>query len=276
MPEIIDTNKLKKKFGELLSRLYTDSNLSVEEIEEIILNSDYFDFLERNKPKEFLDRSYEEIAMDVFHADTVFSNDLLSEFYWAGEMYISLSLNSLMPLRQIFLLCPLDKMLQYFTVYHEMNEMKLIKKYKDTDYTDSILRKLRKSKDLTVKQLSALTSISEDTLKHYERYNENLFNASYKNITKINAALESSAVYFKKYSDYVPFTYLYFEDQELFKELSAKLDRFYPSDKNPYEFDGMLVKYKNGKKDYYVREAFLLSSIKEIIIEYSKKDILLF
>lgn len=275
MLEIIDTNKLKKKFGILLSKLYTDNKFSAKEINDIIISRDYFDFLERQEAKKFLEESYEKITKREFDAEAVYEEETLSEFYWAGMMYITISLNKRIPLRTIMLLCPLDEMINHFKIYHEMNDIQFVDYFLNNNYQTSILKLLRKYRKMTVKELALITDIPEMTIKHYEKNNNNLFNASFENISKISEALEFSTSYFSRYSKFVPFTYILFEDRDIFKQLSDKIDAYY-KEKGRYEFDGILLKRITDKKEEFVPEIVLSSAIKKLLIDHSKKDTLMY
>jgi len=275
MLEIVDTQKIKKKFGTLLSKLHTDNKLSNEEIEEVIINNDYFDFLEKQNPKSFLDDSYERIAKKIFNCETVFSEEMLSEYYWSGTMYMSICLNKRIPLKQIVLLCPLSKMLGYYDVYHEMSESQLINKFIEDDYKTSILKLIRKKRNMTVKELSLACNIPLLTIKYYEKNNDSLFKASFENISKLVFFLNCSETLFLRYSRYTPFSYILFEDKEILTKISKKIDCFYNSEAM-YEFDGILLKRILDNKIEYVPEPYLISAILQALQEYSESNTLIY
>lgn len=189
---------------------------------------------------------------------------------------MSICLNKRIPLKQVMLLCPLEKMLQYFKIYHEMNDLELINKFMEDDYPQSILRKLRKMRYLTVKELALTTGIPELTIKYYEKSNNNLFNASFENISNICKVLHFPDTYFIRYSKFIPYTYMLFEDSKIFNELTLKIDVFYNNKLAEYSFDGLLVKRITNNKSEYVSELYLSSAINEVLNEYSKTNELLY
>ena len=208
MIEIKDVNKLSNKFSLLLSKAYHEANISIDVINEKITFGDYFDFLEKDELNSFLDKDLDAIIRELF-GPTIFHervNDI-GELYWAGQQYISIFLNCFIPLRTIFLLFPLDEMVSCFDAYHDKSKFQLIKDFKNNKYLNrSILRSLRKQKGLSVKQLSSLTKIPEQTLKYYESNNRFLYNAPFNSILKIYSVLSCSLYFFKKESDFVPFS----------------------------------------------------------------------
>jgi len=280
MIEQVDVQSIKNKFSVLLSKLYTNSKLSLDQINEKILTSDYFDFLENNDTEAFVMSSYESIAKDVFMADSVFSEEVLSQLFWAGLMYMSITLNKRIPLKQVFLLCPLEQMVSYFEVYHEMHEGQLINAFLRDEYKGSILRKLRARKGFSVRQLSSTTGIAEYTIKYYEKDNNNLFSASFENIKKLQQTLDCSESFFKRESSFVPFSRVFVSSKELFESLCNCFDEMYRTKGAGYIFDGLMFirETQSGekKKREFVREEFVKSSILKVAAMYSKTDELIF
>jgi len=118
-------------------------------------------------------------------------------------------------------------MCSHFSVYHEINERKLIDEFLANEYKRSILSLLRKKKNVSIKELSFLTDIPEYTLRYYEKANENLFNASFSNISAIAKVFEVSDTLFKRKSDFIPYSeYLWLSDT--FKKIFAEKIREIP------------------------------------------------
>jgi len=190
-------------------------------------------------------------------------------------MYISICLNKRIPLRTIMLLCPLDMMINYYEIYHEMNDEQLINNFIKNNYQVNILRTLRKKRKLTVRQLANISNISELTIKYYEKDNNHIFNASFENISRLIDSLNYSSSYFSRYSKFVPYTYLLFEDEDVFKKLCERIDVFYNS-QGSYTFDGALLTRSTKNKKEYVPKIYIDSSIRQMLIENSKTETLLY
>ena len=154
---------LKKTFGKMIAAFVEAGGLLPSQITAMMLETDYFDFFERDGQeavKEYAEKSFSRMFFEIYHSELHSPvSDNVGPFYWAGIQYMNLFLNYQIPLKQLFLLCPLEKMISYFPVYHEMNEASLCKRVIESDLTQSILRALRKSRSLSVRQLSLLTGI---------------------------------------------------------------------------------------------------------------------
>lgn len=196
--EIVDLGALKKKFAILISKLENDCSLTLDVINEKIINDPFFDFLENNQANRFMEESYSLIVRRLFNMDVLFDNETkYDQTYWAAYQYLNIALNLLIPLRTIFLLCPLKEMVAHFTIYHEMNEFLLVKEFLDNEYHRSILKKLRLAKNISADKLAKLTGISVDTI-HYLEDNNHLYRTSFTNINNLSTALDCSLIFFKK------------------------------------------------------------------------------
>ena len=272
--------QLKKKFGHFVSSLVFEANLSVEIISDKFVFSSFFDLFENNKPESFLDVSNREIAKTLFNVDIEEKNDDIGPFYWAGIQYINLFLNLGIPMNILFLQCPLECMASHYQIYHEMNETRILDLYKENYSFRPIIKLVREKRNITIRELSLLTSINERTLLSYMD-NNRLFNASFDNIKKLSMVLEAPYSLFKKESDFVPFArFLY--DEPLFLDIfSKKVYEYFNIDENKQllieEFNHSVIPcielneptyiyYGNKKKIVRDKELFYLikESIKEV------------
>ena len=136
-----NVSQLKKRFSLLLNHLLR-SGLTQEYIEEKIVRDPYFLFLENNDVDSFLKTPFETIIKKVFSKEVYIDYSLspISEYIWAGEMYITIALNENIPLQRLFLLLPISVMLSLFNPYHEMNNYQLVKRYIDKYDKKSIIK----------------------------------------------------------------------------------------------------------------------------------------
>lgn len=213
MIEFQNFSEIKNRFASLISKLHFSSSLSLDHINHFMIYSDFINLFEKNNINFFINTQLKDLAKKYFNVNFIFEDNTTNPVYWAGLQYISISFNYLIPLRQLFAICPLPTMVSYFPVYHEMNNLELTKKIINEEYiNNNILRKLRKDKNYTIKELAVLTNIATDTIKGYERTNEAIYNASLNNIIKIANALNVSLDLFYRKSLFIPLSKSIFKD----------------------------------------------------------------
>ena len=266
--EQIDFIELKNKFSDYISKLYTNNNISLECINNTIIENDIFDFMENNKTNEFLSYSYEEFVYKLYKINSIYlKNETISEIIWASKMYITLSLNLNVPLKTTVLLCPLKQMIELFPTFHEMNDTQTIDYFKQNILKISILKELKKLRNISTKELSIITSININTLNSYEKNNEHLFNANFDNISKIKKALNVSYSFFKKESDFIPFNYVLFKNDKIKNYLLSFFNEYYKKSLNIKETYPILV-LSNNKKTYCIDDELLKIAYKKAINKY--------
>lgn len=206
MIDSINLNLMKKKFGTLISKIFTDAKMSVALINDSLLKWNMFESFEKNNTEEFMNSSLDSLAKQLGCNSFVFSEDINSVLYWVGIQYFNIFLNTRIPMKQIILLLPLDNLIDKYDLYHEMNEKEIVKDFLIDYGQESVLKKLRNKSDISISSLSFLTGISVNTIKFYEKSNKNLFNASFANITKIKKALKAEESFFYEKSEFIPYS----------------------------------------------------------------------
>lgn len=274
MIERIDISMFKNKFATLLSKLFYSASLSLEQISFKIVNTNIFNFIEENKVQDFMDKQYSELAKEMFNVPLLYDSDDINPVYWAGIQYINILMTSKIPLRQLFILCPLKEMVAHYEIYHEMNENQLINEFLNNEYKRSILSSLIKTKGTSFNKLSLLTGIGINTLKHYSRSNDMLFKASFNNINLIMHALDVNDIsVFQKESFFVNVNSIFSDNEkrkiliDSFKEYigidEVALD-IYERDYTKKDSNGIyigafnIVKYKRHIKSLTDEEVLLL------------------
>ena len=235
MNEFIGTSYIKNKFATLLSKMVTDGKLGYSEITDKLIENDFLDCFEKNDTSIIYNKSYESIIYDLFKKECAYSQGIDPVIYWCGEQYISIFLNKRIPLKQLFVICSLNEMESYFDIYHQQNESKFIDMFINRLYGESILKKLRKKRGYSARELAILSSVSINTIKYYEK-NENLYNASFNNINKILSVLDFSYSTVKEKTNYVP-SYISLID---IKEIKVNFERYiyeYYCSSNKIEYD---------------------------------------
>jgi len=268
-----EITEFKTRFGRLLSFLFNSANLQIENISSKLVESPFLDMLEENQFSEFLSISYIDALKILFPEAEVKKLDQDSDIgpiYWAGIQYMNIFLNYRIPLRQIFLFCPLDKMIQKYPVYHEMNEIELCKDFMTNEYGKvSILRYFRNKNNLSVRQLSMLINVPEPTLKYLESDNKKVFGASYNTISLLRETLNIDKTFFKDKSEFIPFTYSLLSKEEFAVDVSKVIGEYIIHDTYP---DIRIRFYKDKQLDkgraylFVNNEPFLYINGKQIPI----------
>ena len=271
--EQIDIIELKDKFSDYLNKLYTNNKLSVDSISNTIIENNLFDFLEENKTREFLSCSYEEFVYKLYKINSIYvNNSQISELIWASKMYLTLSLNLNIPLKTIVLLCPLKQMLELFEVNHETNDIQTIDYFKTNVLNKSILKALRKLRNVTVRQLSVMTGININTLNAYEKNNTNLYNASFSNIQLMMQALNVSCSFFKKESSFIPFNYLLLENKQIQAYMLNFFNDYYKKELSIKSMEP-IIELNDKNETIYVDEKLLSIAYKQAINLYLKDEV---
>ena len=270
--EQVDIIELKDKFSDYINKLYTNNNISIDSISNTIIENDFFDFLEENKVKDFLSYSYEEFVYKLYKTNSIYTtNTQVSELIWASKMYITISLNLNVPLKTIVLLCPLKQMLELFEVNHEMNDIQTIDYFKNNLLNTSILKALRKLRNISARQLSITSGININTLNTYEKNNNYLYNATYSNIQSIKDALNVSYSFFKKESSFIPFNYLLLENKQIQSYMLKFFNDYYKKELSIVSMTPIIeLHYKN--KTYFIDDELFSIAYKKAINTYIKDD----
>lgn len=273
---------IKYKFGFLLHQLVV-SGFAFEYIEHKIIHNDYFLFFEKNNVGQFMGDSIEDIVLRIFnkqiHID--YSNPIASETIWAGQIYITLLFNYRIPLQRSMLLCPIAKMLSFYNPYHEMNDIKICKRYIEEKNKLSIFRLILRYEP-SIRKISLLTGINQRTLESYMD-NQKFFSMSFENAYKLSRFLDYPIEIFLKESNYSPNISVLFKD-ETFKIIFCKILSNY------YSVDELMVKLvdeSTNKKDllqllrkykiifdttHYVGIKKNGSTVKYLILKQSEKN----
>ena len=206
----------------MISRLYTDAKFSIENINDILIKSDLLDCFEHNHPELFLNMTFEEISEKLGAGKIKFYEDLNEELYWSGFQYMNIFLNKMVPLKRLLIMIPISSMIEKFKVYHEMNDTEMLKAY-DAFSETGILRKLRKQSGHSIRELSYITGIPENSLKRYEKNNDYLLNASFENIYSLSSFFKVDASLFRKRTAFVPYGESLWSDLNFISELKRQL-----------------------------------------------------
>ena len=263
----------KEKFARLLTYLYFDAKIELDNISKAMVDSSFLDIFENNKLNDFMAMSVETMGKTLFpqlNAPYQDSGKDIGEIYWSGLQYMNILMNYRIPLRTIFILLPLKEMVKKFLIYHEMNEIELCRDFMKYEYKSvSILKYFRINASLSVRELSFLTNIPEVTIKYLEN-NDNLYSATNKNLEPLARVLHIDPIFFKRKSSFIPVTYSILNSYEFAVEMSKTIGDYYLKGDWP-DLNIKFYKDKNLEKGkaYLIVEnsSFLIVNGKEILID---------
>ena len=293
MIRFVDVGRFEETFAKMISHFHLDAGLSFEHITGRIIESDYFDFLEKNDwdaLERYDDKSFQAMLREMFGFE--FNRELLDDvgaLYWAGEAYIKVFLNYRIPLKQLFLLCPLSKMVQYFSPFHEMSFISFCAHFLQNDYRESILKTIRKSRGYTLAELSLLTRISLATLRYYEQDNERLFKASSDHVSTLSRVLNVDPSLLRRLSYFRPMSRFLFAEPDFSKEFLGRLldyydlpqtDRLAIKNQSEGKEEGLYIGQRNilvlGKKRISVPDGVVENLVNQCVLEDKKQERLLY
>ena len=234
----------KNKLFDIFSYLFfygISHKYSFLAIEEKIYKSDIVKSLESNGSSTYLYRhTLQDIFIDIY-GDDINIDDITktnSISIWVAEAYIRLFFRYHKSFHYLFLVIHLEQMINLFDIYHEMDFDQLFELFEKKQKSFKLLNALIKEKNITIKQLNLLSSISEYTLYNYSKNNEKLYAASFNHIVTLSNILDVDCNVFARelnnYEDY--FIYNFEKNDTYYYSLLAiyYLDYFFKIDSQCY------------------------------------------
>ncbi len=277
--EIVNTILVKKKFATLLEKLVLGCSLNYEVIEEKIITDPYFCFLENGGCNNFLSQSYSSIINKLFNMEIIFDEEVkYSPIYWAGMEYMNIVLNTFIPLQTVILLCPLKEMINNYSIYHEMNDIKLVDKFLKENYQRSIIKTLAKKRGISIPTLSKLTNISVTTLR-YLVDNQHLYKTTFININQLVKIFKVSDSIFKEHADISYFPHNILEDKVFAKCFISEINYYLKDPININKINnlklgisGLSYDLNKKNKTVEINDAYLKSSLFKTLKKVNKEN----
>ena len=123
---------------------------------------------------------------------------IYNDAYWSAVSYFDLHLKTNKPFAYLFLKLPLEKMLDMYDVYHEMDFSSLLERFKELEQEKTILRALCEEQHISLSKISKGTGISVNTLMKYNASDSALYKASFQNVIEIATFLDVPISLFKE------------------------------------------------------------------------------
>lgn len=265
-------DEVKIKFARLLSYLFFDAKIELDNISKAMIESPFLDIFEENRLNDFMSMPFEQMAKVLFPKLNVpyqISGNDIGEVYWSGLQYMNILMNYRVPLRTVFILLPLKEMVKKYLIYHEMNEIELCRDFMANEYkNNSILKYFRNNSSLSVRELSFLSNIPEATIKYLDN-NDNFYNATNKSLESLVKVLEIDFTFLKRHSSFIPVTYNLLNNYEFVVEISRTIGDFYLGGKLP----NLNIKfYKDRNLD--IGKAFLIVDNGSFLIINGKETLI--
>ena len=196
-----DIKTVKYTFARLFV-LAVDNLMHPTAFTHALEKSEFIKKIESDKYDDYFNKSildiYESITGNMLGEDNGFG--IYNDAYWSAVSYFDLHLKTNKPFSYIFLKLPLEKMLDMYDVYHEMDFSALLERFNELEKEKTILRALCEEKHVSLSKLSKGTGISVNTLMKYNASDNALYRASFQNIIEIATFLDVSISLFKEKS----------------------------------------------------------------------------
>lgn len=184
---MINSNNNKELFARLfVVALQNKINLAAFTFE--LSKSEFIKKIEKKEYSCYFDKPLLEIFFDItgnkINSDN--SYGVFNDAYWCGYSYFELHQRTQKPFSYIFLKLPLAKMLDIYSVYHEMDFSSLLIYFAKSCKEKTILRLLSENYKVSLNKLSYSTGISLTTLSKYNLDDKYLYKSSFQNIIKIS------------------------------------------------------------------------------------------
>jgi len=184
---------------EMFARLFVISvqnKINFFSFTKMLEKSKFVEMIEEDTYSEYINKSLELIFFDITNKtiDKDNSYGVFNDAYWCGYSYFELHQKTKRSFSLIFLKLPFSKMMDIYSIYHEMDFSSLLEYFYKLDEGVTILRALCKERGCSLPKLCLSTGINKSTLSKYNASDKALLSGSFQNIYRIS-----------KYFD-VPFT----------------------------------------------------------------------
>lgn len=223
----VDIVSIKKKFGHLLSYAVSNCGLDIDILNQKIIGSRYFDFLENGDSGLFLSDNISDICVNVLGSKKNNLNDeYRNDLVYCGESYISCSVSLNIPLRKLIYLFPISEMLKLFPIFHEMNPYRLIEEVNDKLKGRSSFGMLLEDSLFNINQLSKLLGCDRRLLTEL-RFNSAIEEKlSFGLVKRLSSVFGVDELFFSK-SDFHYYSYSFWKSEQFVKYMKSNLSILY-------------------------------------------------
>ena len=183
----LDTRKVKETFARLFV-MAVQNEVNFMAFTKALERSVFANLIEANRYDDYFNSPLEDIFFDITRRriDKDESFGVYNDAYWCGYSYFELQRRLKKSFSFLFLKLPLSKMMDIYSVFHEMDFSSLLGFFVEKDQMKTILRALCEEKKCSIRELSSATGINQATLSKYNASDDSLFRGSFENICKIS------------------------------------------------------------------------------------------
>ena len=144
---------------------------SLSVVEKRVSKSTFFQMAEKRKGVLLPYVNISSIVCEIFgeSADELENLPTYKECAWAAESYCHIQKETQLTFEAIFLYIPIQKMYEYFPVYHEMDFIHIVDIFKILFKKQSVLENLIKKRHINIGYLSNETGLSYASIFSYKK-----------------------------------------------------------------------------------------------------------
>ena len=181
-----EINKVRETFSRLFV-LAINNKMNLDSFTYLLEKCDFISHIENNRYDSSLNKSIDTIFYEItgFVVKEDNSYGIYNDAYWCGQNYFDLHLKTKKSFSYIFLKLPLEKMIDIYSIFHEMDFSSLVDYFYKKCEEKTIIRLLCEKANKSLPDISKDTLIPLSTLKKYNMSDKYLYKASFQNITKL-------------------------------------------------------------------------------------------
>ena len=185
-----DTRVLKETFARLFV-IAVQNKTHFSSFTYQLERSAFVNKIENGKYDDYFNKSLINIFFDITGNRITDDNSygVYNDAYWCGYSYFEIYLRTRKPFSYIFLKLPLFKMMDIYSIFHEMDISSLLEYFVKQEHEKTILRLLCEKNNISLPKLSSLTGIGLATLSKYNACDNALYRASFQNVARIAKCL---------------------------------------------------------------------------------------
>ncbi len=181
-----DIKTIKETFARLFV-IAVQNKINFASFTFMLERSELIEKIENKAYDDYFNHSIKDLFYDItnYCVDEDTSYGIYNDAYWCGFSYYELFIRLKKPFSYIFLKLSFSKMIDIYSIYHEMDISSLINYFLQIEKEKTILRVLCEQKGCSLSKLSEETGISHNTISKYNASDDALYNASFQTIIKI-------------------------------------------------------------------------------------------
>ena len=189
------------KTKETFSRLFViaiNNKINLDSFTNLLEKSALVNDIENNNYSQIINESLDNIFFSITGHRIGFDDSygVYNDAYWSGHSYFDLFLKTKKPFSYLFLKLPLGKLLDIYSLFHEMDESSLFEYFHNLEQEKTILRLLCENHKCSLPKLSSDLGINLATIKKYNQSDKALYRGSFENIIKIAKYFDKPASLF--------------------------------------------------------------------------------